>query len=344
MTLLLYITLIYGVDAGSTTNTLKTITSKPVYGHQESSSKDINSKTPKDSSVNYNVEGISNPKADLGYKKKNPCPDIHKCEETSKTFIREEKKIIHNIIKATRTNTIWTFPDLDLAVVKTNLNTTESHIDASELFNDTQAAQIWIPVEIFRNVSGEEHKVGVVSYKSSEQFTVEMQNTDEEHWTFMSYISYIGCGLSAVFSGCSILTFIINSCWTTGDSIPYAVNISYFALIFLFNIGILITVSVKIFMLQKADNKRKTANVFKYVSTVLGLMCLLGITWGLVFFTSGYTNYPILYLFCILNSMQGFYIFLWMCLTARPKRQQADKISTFTVDTTDSYKQRSLSS
>lgn len=95
------------------------------------------------------------------------------------------------------------------------------------------------------------------------------------------------------------------SCWTTDASIPYAVNMSYFALIFLFNTGILITVSFKIFMLRKADNKTKTVNVCKNVSTVLGLMCLLGTTWGLAFFTSGYTNYPILYLFCILNSMQG---------------------------------------
>ncbi|KAI7814065.1 putative G-protein coupled receptor 64-like [Triplophysa rosa] len=347
-------------------------------------------------------------------------------------------------------------------------------------------AQIWIPVETFQNFSEEEHKVDTIwrdhgcSTRNIRDYVVEcscnhmtafavllveLKNTDEEHWTILSYISYIGCGLSAVFSGCSILTFIINSngrkvvsrsihvslsaalfllnitfmlsewaatinqdgvcvfvavaihysllccftwmaiealhlylllvrvfniyiqhymaklsligwgvpailigglltvsshplygtkkitlsdanktneiCWTTEAPIPYAVNISYFAFIFLFNTGILITVSLKIFMLRKADKNSKTVNVCKNVSTVLGLMCLLGITWGLVFFTSGYTNYPILYLFCILNSMQGFYIFLWMCLTARPEKQQADQKSTFTVDTTDNYKQNS---
>lgn len=38
---------------------------------------------------------------------------------------------------------------------------------------------------------------------------------------------------------------------------------------------------------------------------VLGLTCLMGTTWGLAFLGSGYTNYAILYLFCILNSTQG---------------------------------------
>ena len=38
---------------------------------------------------------------------------------------------------------------------------------------------------------------------------------------------------------------------------------------------------------------------------MMGLTCLMGTTWGLAFLGSGYINYPILYLFCILNSAQG---------------------------------------
>ncbi|KAL0187929.1 hypothetical protein M9458_015028, partial [Cirrhinus mrigala] len=51
-------------------------------------------------------------------------------------------------------------------------------------------------------------------------------------------------------------------------------------------------------------NRHDKMPVWKDAGTVLGLMCLLGTTWGLAFFSSGYTNYLILYLFCILNTMQ----------------------------------------
>nr|XP_055070310.1 adhesion G-protein coupled receptor G2-like [Misgurnus anguillicaudatus] len=284
---------------------------------------------------------------------------------------------------------------------------------------------------------------------------INMKNIDEQQWEIMSYISYIGCSLSAVFSAFSILSYIVNSnarkevsrrihvslsaalfllnisfmlsewaatlninevcvfiavtihysllccftwmaiealhlylllvrvfnirikhymvklsligwgvpallvgsllsvhsrnsvygtknitlsdtnqtnafCWTTGGVIIYAVNISYFILVFLFNSVILIVVSRMIFMLQKSDNGPKSKTACKNASTVLGLMCLLGTTWGLAFFGSGYTNYPILYLFCIFNSTQGFYIFLWMCLTGRTKKQQEEKRTTTT--------------
>ncbi|XP_057194931.1 adhesion G-protein coupled receptor G2-like [Triplophysa rosa] len=552
MTHFLYMALIFGAEQKSTTTKQEKFTattSKPnqVYDGRRSNTNKQHNCNPKPNclSITEKIEWLNDPKN----------PEHSKNKTHLKDRNREETEFIIDIINITSTNEtkIWILQNLDIAVVKIDVNTTDDliQINASMLFNDTQAAQIWIPVETFQNFSEEEHKVGVVSYDSGDQFTlelenavivskvtrievpghdivnltdplrihfpvnmttnngnnyscqffddkdtiwrdhgcstrnirdyvvecscnhmtafavllVELKNTDEEHWTILSYISYIGCGLSAVFSGCSILTFIINSngrkvvsrsihvslsaalfllnitfmlsewaatinqdgvcvfvavaihysllccftwmaiealhlylllvrvfniyiqhymaklsligwgvpailigglltvsshplygtkkitlsdanktneiCWTTEAPIPYAVNISYFAFIFLFNTGILITVSLKIFMLRKADKNSKTVNVCKNVSTVLGLMCLLGITWGLVFFTSGYTNYPILYLFCILNSMQGFYIFLWMCLTARPEKQQADQKSTFTVDTTDNYKQNS---
>ncbi|KAF4110633.1 adhesion G protein-coupled receptor G3-like [Onychostoma macrolepis] len=155
---------------------------------------------------------------------------------------------------------------------------------------------------------------------------------------YMVKLSLIGWGVPAVIVGG--LLFAVNSiygiteitfsdtnaknniCWIRDSRVLYGVNIFYFSVVFLFNLAILITVSRQIFKLRHVGNRHDKMPVWKDAGTVLGLMCLVGITWGLAFFASGYTSYPILYLFCILNTMQGFYIFLWMCGTARKNRAQ----------------------
>ncbi|RXN17631.1 adhesion G -coupled receptor G3-like protein [Labeo rohita] len=193
--------------------------------------------------------------------------------------------------------------------------------------------------------------------------------TSEEQWEILSYISYVGCSLSVLFSACTVLMFIFNSnaraevsssihvslsgalfllnmsfmlnewaatltvkdvCVFMAVTIHYSLLCSftwmaiealhlYLLLIRVFNIyirhymvklsligwGILITVSRQIFKLRHMGNRHDKMPVWKDAGTVMGLMCLLGTTWGLAFFSSGYTNYPILYLFCILNTMQG---------------------------------------
>ena len=59
------------------------------------------------------------------------------------------------------------------------------------------------------------------------------------------------------------------------------------------------------------DTQRFSASC-KSGLTLLGITCLMGTTWGLAFLGSGFVNYPILYLFCILNSLQGL---MSVCLT-----------------------------
>ncbi|XP_016330821.1 adhesion G-protein coupled receptor G2-like [Sinocyclocheilus anshuiensis] len=123
-------------------------------------------------------------------------------------------------------------------------------------------------------------------------------------------------------------------CWIRDPHVLYGVNIFYFSIVFLFNLAILITVSRQILRLRHVGNRHDKMQVWKDAGTVLGLMCLVGTTWGLAFFSYGYINYPILYLFCILNTMQGFYIFVWMCATARKNRAQTPHSkSKSTLDT-----------
>ncbi|XP_042341272.1 adhesion G-protein coupled receptor G2 [Plectropomus leopardus] len=140
-------------------------------------------------------------------------------------------------------------------------------------------------------------------------------------------------------------------CWITDDSFFYSLNLVYFALIFIFNSGILVAVASNIcrmrqvfrnnskFGAEAEGTKWKDSERFnescKSGLTVIGLTCLMGTTWGLAFLGSGYINYPILYLFCILNSTQGFFIFLWICLSAKKqrKRNMEDRLTSTPVKT-----------
>ncbi|XP_054861359.1 adhesion G-protein coupled receptor G2 [Amphiprion ocellaris] len=140
-------------------------------------------------------------------------------------------------------------------------------------------------------------------------------------------------------------------CWITDDSFFYSLNLVYFTLTFIFNSGILMAVASSICKMKQVyksnsrlrpDAKGKSWSDSQRFSlscrnglTLLGLTCLMGTTWGLAFLGSGYVNYPILYLFCILNSAQGFFIFVWICLSAKKqrKREMEDKMSSTPVGT-----------
>uniref|UniRef100_A0A9J7ZMZ4 Uncharacterized protein n=3 Tax=Cyprinus carpio TaxID=7962 RepID=A0A9J7ZMZ4_CYPCA len=324
-------------------------------------------------------------------------------------------------------------------------------------FYDEKGSRTWKPDGCLTNITSDDVVECLCDHMTPFALLLtEVKNIDGKHWEILSYISYIGCGLSAFFSASTVLSFIFNSnaraevsssihvslsgalfllnmsfmlsewgatlsekevcvfiavtmhysllcsftwmaiealhlylllirvfnihirhymvklsligwgvpaviaggllsanniygiqetalsdtnatnqiCWIKDTSVLYGVNISYFSIIFLFNLGILVTVSRQIFKLRHVGNKHNKTPVWKDAGTVLGLMCLQGTTWGLIFFSFGYINYPILYLFCILNSMQGFYIFVWMCASARKNREQSPYSKTkSTLDT-----------
>ncbi|XP_067406133.1 adhesion G protein-coupled receptor G3 [Emydura macquarii macquarii] len=115
----------------------------------------------------------------------------------------------------------------------------------------------------------------------------------------------------------------VSLCWIDAGhlAVHYVTNCGYFGLILLFNTLVLGVVAWKLFSLQSATaGKAEKTEAWQGGLTVLGLSCLLGATWGLVFFTYGTMSVPALYLFTVLNSLQGLFIFIWFAVLYYPKK------------------------
>ncbi|KAL1007064.1 hypothetical protein UPYG_G00081400 [Umbra pygmaea] len=104
---------------------------------------------------------------------------------------------------------------------------------------------------------------------------------------------------------------VSNMCYISSDVVKLVTTVGLFVLIFLFNLGMLVLTVRRVLSLRPSGEKgRAGRNIF----TVLGITCLLGLTWGIIFFSFGQLTKPGLYLFCVLNSLQGVFLFLWFCV------------------------------
>ncbi|XP_067853844.1 adhesion G protein-coupled receptor G3-like isoform X2 [Heptranchias perlo] len=108
-------------------------------------------------------------------------------------------------------------------------------------------------------------------------------------------------------------------CWITNKTVHYVTNFAYFILIFLGNTIMLIILCAKMIKL-KGINKNS-------IFTILGLTCLLGITYGIMLFSHGPLTVPAMYLFSILNPLQGFFVFLWYYMLTRSSNTMASETS-----------------
>ncbi|KFO93401.1 G-protein coupled receptor 56, partial [Buceros rhinoceros silvestris] len=109
-------------------------------------------------------------------------------------------------------------------------------------------------------------------------------------------------------------------CWITSPMIHNVVNLGFFCLVFLFNLVMLGA------MVREILRQNKKGHKLKHVLALFGLSILLGIPWALVFFsfTSGVFRLVALYAFTIINSLQGFLIFLWYWSMVRQARKSPD--------------------
>lgn len=111
-------------------------------------------------------------------------------------------------------------------------------------------------------------------------------------------------------------------CWITVPLIHNIVNLGFFSLVFLFNAAMLGA------MVREILRQRNRGHELKHALVLLGLSLVLGIPWALAFFSfsSGSFRLVIIYLFTIINTLQGFLIFLWywtMVLQVRKSKSKS---------------------
>ncbi|XP_070616805.1 adhesion G-protein coupled receptor G1-like [Erythrolamprus reginae] len=125
-------------------------------------------------------------------------------------------------------------------------------------------------------------------------------------------------------------------CWITKKEINDFLNLGYLSLVLFFNSIMLATMVYKILRLRHREHQ------WEYVVMLLGLSCVLGLPWGLAFFAfaSGTFNLVVVYLFTIINSLQGFLIFLWYLA----KVLQSRRSNSMQCTTSSSLKLQSTSS
>ncbi|NXW88574.1 AGRG3 protein, partial [Alopecoenas beccarii] len=116
----------------------------------------------------------------------------------------------------------------------------------------------------------------------------------------------------------------VHLCWITSKYllVHYITNCGYFGLIFLFNMAVFGVVTQKSCSLQGTGMVQGDRKTWKVVLVAMGLFCLLGATWALAFLTHGTSSVFMLYLFTILNSLQGIFIFIWLVALYYPKTKE----------------------
>ncbi|XP_062324461.1 adhesion G-protein coupled receptor G6 [Osmerus eperlanus] len=107
-------------------------------------------------------------------------------------------------------------------------------------------------------------------------------------------------------------------CWIGDPNVHYIVNIGYYAVVFVFTfITFIIVLRWMVYLKSTETDTDWLGLSAQKMVAIFGLSCLLGITWSFAFFASGPLRVPSYYIFSILNSFQGFFLFLYYYKTSR---------------------------
>ncbi|XP_041439582.1 adhesion G-protein coupled receptor G2 isoform X2 [Xenopus laevis] len=111
-------------------------------------------------------------------------------------------------------------------------------------------------------------------------------------------------------------------CWIA-DIIFYITVVGYYCVIFLLTVGMFIVVILQLCRIKKQKQLGFQKKItLQDMRSVAGITFLLGITWGLAFFSWGPGSVVIIYLFTIFNTLQGFFIFIFYCVAKENVRKQ----------------------
>ncbi|XP_057566814.1 adhesion G protein-coupled receptor G3 [Hippopotamus amphibius kiboko] len=110
-------------------------------------------------------------------------------------------------------------------------------------------------------------------------------------------------------------------CWfreKTASSALYVTVHGYFLITFLFSAVVLGLVAWKIFTMPSARAGKERGQHWKGVLTLLGLSSLVGVAWALAILTP--LGLSATYVFALLTSLQGVFIFCWFIVLYSPSR------------------------
>ncbi|XP_054610465.1 adhesion G-protein coupled receptor G4-like isoform X2 [Dunckerocampus dactyliophorus] len=111
-------------------------------------------------------------------------------------------------------------------------------------------------------------------------------------------------------------------CWFQDDITFYVSVVAYALLVFLFNIAVFVVVLIQIRHMRATSPSGTRGGLMHDLKGIVTLTLLLGLTWTVGFFTWGPARLVLLYMFSVLNAMQGMFIFLFHCLMKENVRRQ----------------------
>ncbi|KAG5853071.1 hypothetical protein ANANG_G00069230 [Anguilla anguilla] len=111
-------------------------------------------------------------------------------------------------------------------------------------------------------------------------------------------------------------------CWVQHNVVFYVSVVTYIFLILICNISVFGLVLVQIRKMQVNRPAGTQNGLSQDLRSVASLTFLLGLTWMLAFFSWEPFKVPLFYLFAVLNSLQGFFLFLFYCLMKENVRKQ----------------------
>ncbi|XP_051902569.1 adhesion G-protein coupled receptor G2 isoform X2 [Hippocampus zosterae] len=113
-----------------------------------------------------------------------------------------------------------------------------------------------------------------------------------------------------------------NFCWLQDDVTFYVSVVAYASLVYLFNIAVFVVVLIQIHRMRANSPAGARSGLMRDFKGIVTLTLLLGLTWTAGFFTWGPARLVMFYIFSLLNTLQGLFIFLFHCLLKENVRRQ----------------------